>query len=118
MGMDSLNGSTMTQDLDSRADDQRLTDADARRVLERAIALDASRAGETTIAELRRVAQELNVSPFAFGEALRELQNKVVVAPPASVTPEPEVSQAPPAKPKRNWWRRLAITFGSLFMGG
>ncbi|MGH8437105.1 MAG: M14 family metallopeptidase [Pseudomonas sp.] len=102
----------MSNDRDLPVDDQRLSDASARRLLERAIALDAARVGETTVAELRRVALELNISPTAFGEALRELQTVTPAQP--KVEPLQPAQATEPAPRKRNWWRTLGIGLGSF----
>ena len=56
------------------AEQQRLSEADARRLIERAIELDAKRSSEATVAELRHIAEELRISPAAFDDALRELR--------------------------------------------
>ncbi|MGH7471549.1 MAG: hypothetical protein ACRENP_26655, partial [Longimicrobiales bacterium] len=109
----------MPNELDAQLEEERLSEVDARRVLERAIALDASRAGDTTISELRRVAQELNVSPTAFAEALRELQSKAVAAParPAQQAPVPAPSAPVEVNRRRNWWRTLGIGLGTFALG-
>jgi hypothetical protein len=99
------------------ADERRLSEADARRLLERAIQLDAARSGETSVSELRRVAQELNVSPAAFAEALRELENKAVTAPFTPPLNGPAASTSPALPGKRSWWRTFAIGVAGFLMG-
>ena len=82
-------------------------------ILERAIQLDAQRPGDTTLAELQRVAQELNVSSGSLMEAIRELQTKAVTPPPATeAKPAAPVAVEPPLK--RSWWRTAAIALGSM----
>ena len=100
-----------------RPDDLRISDEMARLILERAIQLDAQRPGDTTLAELQRVAQELNVSSGALMEAIRELQTKAVTpAPvPQPVAPPPEPVVAPTSG---GWWRTLAIGLGSFMFAG
>src|SRR5687767_15333507 len=99
----------MSNEPGPQEDERVLSDQQARHLLERAIQLDAKRAGDTTLAELKRVAQELNISSAAFADALRELEGKAVApstpAAPLVVKPEPA-----PAVPERaNWWRPLGI---------
>src|SRR5687767_8850600 len=100
----------MSNDPESPLNERVLTDQQARKLLERAIQLDARRAGDTTLAELRKVAQELNISPAAFSDALRELETKAVTTnPPAAA---PVAASAPPELSKADrgsWWRKLAI---------
>jgi hypothetical protein len=104
----------MSNEPESPLNERVLTDQQARKLLERAIQLDARRAGDTTLAELRKVAQELNISSTAFADALRELEGKAVApAAPAAVPvtiPEP---QPEPAR-RRSWWRPLAIGVASF----
>jgi hypothetical protein len=103
----------MSTETRARPEDLRISDETARLILERAIQLDAQRPGDTTLAELQRVAQELNVSSGALMEAIRELQTKAVTpAPPATVTaPVPEA--ATPSR-ARGWWRTAAIGLGGF----
>jgi hypothetical protein len=100
------------------ADERRLSEADAQRLLERAIQLDAVRSTETSVSELRRVAEELNVSPAAFAEALRELENRSLTTTPTTqqraAPVEPATTDAPG---KRSWWRTLAIGAAGLLTG-
>jgi hypothetical protein len=65
-------------------DDEDVSDTDARKVLERAIQIDAQRAGNTTVGELKRVAEELNISSIALMQALQEMKSvsQPAVAPP------------------------------------
>jgi hypothetical protein len=79
-------------------DCDRLPEAKVRKVLERAIQIDAERSTETSIAELRRVAEELNISPTALEQALHEVN-----APTAAPTD---------ALPKtKSWWTRAGRRF-------
>src|SRR5687768_15838380 len=77
---------------------QRLSETQSRQLLELAIKLDAARSTESSIGELRRVAEELNISPAAFDEALRQIQeqNAIDSAPPATgislSSPQPATS--------------------------
>ena len=104
----------MSTETRTRPEDLRISDETARLILERAIQLDAQRPGDTTLAELQRVAQELNVSSGALMEAIRELQTKAISAPAA--VPAPVVAPAEPAPPARGrgLWRTLAIALGSI----
>ena len=61
----------MSSELDPQPEQLRISDQEVRKVLERAIQLDAARMGETTLAELRRVAQELNITPASLSQALQ-----------------------------------------------
>src|SRR6185369_2631125 len=95
-----------------RPEELRISDEAARLILERAIQIDAQRPGDTTLAELQRVAQELNVSSGALMEAIRELQTRAVAPAPA---PEPKPAAPAAVEPplKRSWWRTAAIALGS-----
>jgi hypothetical protein len=95
-------------------EDLRISDETARLVLERAIQLDAQRPGDTTLAELQRVAQELNVSSGALMEAIRELQTKAVAPTSAAPVTAPVPEAAAPSR-TRGWWRTVAIGLGSFF---
>jgi hypothetical protein len=95
-------------------EDLRLSEETARMILERAIELDARRPGDTTLAELQRVAQELNVSSGALMEAIRELQTKAVAAPSQKSALPPEPAPAPAAATGSGWWRTAAIGVGSF----
>jgi imidazolonepropionase-like amidohydrolase len=105
----------MSNDPESSMDEHVFSDQQARRLLERAIQLDAKRAGDTTLAELKRVAQELNISSAAFADALRELEGKAVApatpVAPLAVKPEP----GPAVSERANWWRPLGIGIASFF---
>jgi hypothetical protein len=104
----------MPTDTRARPEDLRISDETARLILERAIQLDAQRPGDTTLAELQRVAQELNVSSGALMEAIRELQTKAIApAAPAVVVAAPAPEAAVPPR-GRGWWRTLAIGLGSF----
>jgi hypothetical protein len=76
----------MSTDRESQPPPQRLAEKDVRRVLQRAIELDALRGNEITVEELKRVAAELNISSESVTRALAELAE-------------------PPSTPKRGKWR-------------
>jgi hypothetical protein len=107
----------MSRDLEPRADQQPISEQDMRRVLERAIEIDAKRAGETTIGELHRIALELNISPASIAEALRELQGKAVVpaTPPAIATQTVEVRSGVMDR-TFGWIRTSMIALGGHIM--
>lgn len=67
-------GSPVTDPLDATVSDppQRLGEEHARRILERAAALDAKRSSEVDIAQLREAATAAGISVEAFEQALRE----------------------------------------------
>jgi hypothetical protein len=65
-------------------DQHRLSEQEARRLLERVIELDSVRSGEATIGDLRRVMSELNVSAQVFDQAVAELTARKVVPAPAA----------------------------------
>src|SRR5687768_11335260 len=96
------------------ADDARLSEHELQRVIERAIQLDAARGGETTVAELRRVALELNISSTAINQALQELSAKAVVAPAAETA---DTTQEPVKSRFGSWWRPLGIGLASFALG-
>ena len=105
----------MSPEPDQPPEAQRLSDQDARNVLERAIQLDVARTSDTTIAELRRVAQELNISSSALTQALHELQNKNLVR---ATKAEPQAPLPPADPPKqKSWWRTVAIGAAGLIGG-
>ena len=94
--------------------ERRLSEQQMRRVLERAIQLDAARMSDTSIEELTRVAQELNISSVAIEQALRELDRPLPAAPIA----QPEPKAGPKRKSRfRSWLRTSAIAFGALLLG-
>ena len=81
---------------------QLLSEQQMRRVLDRAIELDKARVGATSVAELRRIADDLNISHDALWAALQE------------------VNKASSAPPRQNanmkgfgWWRSAAIAAAS-----
>src|SRR5687768_9889601 len=104
----------MSSELDPQPEPQRISETDVRRVLERAIQLDAARAGETTVAELHRVAQELNITPASISQALRELQSKQVevAARPAPLEAEPQ-KQSIRTEKILDWTRMGMIAVGA-----
>jgi hypothetical protein len=67
----------------------RLSEADVKRILERAIQLDTVRTTEVTLAELRRVADEVGISPVALMQAFEENQLGKTSAPPLARAIEP-----------------------------
>jgi len=69
--------------------DARLTDADVKRILERAIQLDSARTNEVTLAELRRVADEVGISSAALMQAFEENQLGKTSPPPLARAIEP-----------------------------
>jgi hypothetical protein len=104
----------MSRNDDLLPDGERVSEQNARKVLERAIQIDTEQAGDTTVGELRKVAQELNISPTALMQALREVQAPV---------PEPRGQEvSPPAKP--TWinralgWTRTALIGWAGLLGG
>ena len=105
----------MSNEPEPQKDERVFSDQDARRLLERAIQLDAKRAGDTTLAELKRVAEELNISPRAFEDALRELESKAVAK--VDAIQPARVSEPAPTAHRKSWWRPLAIAITS-FVGG
>lgn len=104
----------MSDDHNILPDHASLSEQEVQRVIERAIQLDTARGSETTVAELRRVALELNISSAAITQALQELASKAVVTP-ATVTP---ATPQPAIKSRLgSWWRALAIGFASFSIG-
>lgn len=61
---------------DDTSDARRLPEDIAHRLLARAVELDASRAAEVTLAQLREAAHDAGISAAAFDAALAELQHK------------------------------------------
>jgi hypothetical protein len=57
---------------DRPRDAERLPEAAARRLLERASELEAKRGAELSVAELREAAREAGITPGAFEQALAE----------------------------------------------
>lgn len=89
--------------------ERRLSEQEARRLLERVIELDAKRAGETSLEELRRVAQELNLSTVAFDQALTELNSGALATPPPPPTEREQSGRY------TKWVRTAAIALGGAF---
>jgi hypothetical protein len=108
----------MPHEPEPQAEQQRISEQDVRRVLERAIQLDAARAGETTVAELHRVAQELNITPASLSQALNELQSRALTTPPRSVPFAPETTE-PTSRVERalGWMRTAMIGVGANMIG-
>jgi hypothetical protein len=104
----------MTTETKLAPEDLRISDETARMILERAIQLDAKRPGDTTLAELQRVAQDLNVSSGALMEAIRELQTKALTPAPKVAVAEAEPIAVSARASGPGWWRTLAITLGSF----
>ena len=66
-------------------DAERLPQEAARRLLERASELEATRSAELSVAELREAAREAGITPGAFEEALAELRARDPVAAPTGL---------------------------------
>lgn len=68
----------------------RISEADVRRILDRAIQLDAVRTNDVTLAELQRVADEVGISSGSITQAIEEfrlgVRTPVPAAPPVEVT--------------------------------
>ena len=64
----------MNNDPNANDGEARLSETDVRRILERAIQIDSVRTNEVTLAELRRVADEVGISPVALLQAFEENQ--------------------------------------------
>ena len=82
---------------DERIESTTLSDAAVRRVLARAAELDAARAGQLTVRELRDAATEAGLSAEALSAALDELRAD-------QVRGTGTTREAPP------WWVRLPMT--------
>jgi hypothetical protein len=63
------------------SDETRLPDEVARRLIDRAIALDAARKSSVSVGELRELAHELGLAPESLDDALRELTTLELRAP-------------------------------------
>jgi hypothetical protein len=104
----------MSRNDDLLPDGERVSEQNARKVLERAIQIDTDRAGDTTVGELRKVAEELNISPTALMQALREVQ---------APAPEPR-GQDVSVTAKPSWinralgWTRTALIGWAGLLGG
>ncbi len=72
---------------DDSSDAPRLPEDVARRLLDRAVELDAARDGEVTLPQLREVAQEAGVSLAAFETALAEMRQASIHTPAQSIAP-------------------------------
>ena len=103
----------MSSELDLQPEQQRISDQEMRKVLERAIQLDAARMGETTLAELRRVAQELNITPASLSQALQELQTRQLEVPPPSKPVEDPVKPEGRTEKILDWMRMGLIAIGA-----
>src|SRR5688572_9575167 len=64
----------MTSENEQPPHASRVPDETAHRILARAIELDASQAIETSLEDLRGIAQEAGISPGAFEQALAEFR--------------------------------------------
>ena len=67
-------------------DRQRLTDAEAKKLLERASELDAEHVNSLDLATVRDIASEAGISPAALEAALREKAAEPVATIPAPVS--------------------------------
>ncbi len=89
--------------------DVRLSDRDMERVLKRAIELDTQ--GSHSLARLREVAAELNISPNALDSALAELESpKAPAAVAARVVTEPEIDTT---SGWRQWLTAAVVVVGT-----
>ena len=86
-------------------DAQPVSEANARKILERAIQIDTDRSGETTVGELRKIAEELNISSAALMQAVREMQFPGVIA------------SEPVARGNRSWVNRTLVWVRSAAIG-
>ncbi|MEX2282446.1 MAG: hypothetical protein WEE89_08175 [Gemmatimonadota bacterium] len=88
----------------------RISEADVRRILDRAIQLDTLRTNDTTLAELQRVADEVGITSGSITQAIDEFRLGQVSAPVLLTTPPAEITGW------RNRLRRLArpLIIGSV----
>jgi hypothetical protein len=84
---------------------ERLNEAAAKRLLERATELDARLASESTVADLRDAARSAGISDEAFSRALAEVRHE---------GPAP----LPTASASRNTWRRRRIIAAIVLLIG
>ena len=89
------------------ASEVRISEADVRRILDRAIQLDAVRTNDVTLAELQRVADEVGISSGSITQAIEEFRLGVRAPLPAS--PQVEVT---------GWRARLRRFARPLVIGG
>jgi hypothetical protein len=82
-----------------------VSEVNARKILERAIQIDTDRAGETTVGELRKIAEELNISSAALMQAVREVQSPAAIA------------SQPGASGKRSWVNRTLVWVRTAMIG-
>src|SRR5687767_8400885 len=89
----------------------RISEADVRRILDRAIQLDTLRTNDTTLAELQRVADEVGISSGSITQAIEEYRVGHMTVPVIQMAPSP-----PEATGWRARLRRLArpLVIGSL----
>jgi hypothetical protein len=87
----------------------RLSEADVRRILERAIQLDTARTTQVTLAELRRVADEVGISPVALMQAFEENQLGKASGPTLARTIEPLGT---------GWLKRARRLFRPVWLAG
>ena len=85
-----------------------VSEVNARKILERAIQIDTERAGETTVGELRKIAEELNISSAALMQAVREVQIPAAAMATAS---------QPVASGNRSWLNRVSVWVRSALIG-
>jgi hypothetical protein len=83
-------------------DSERLPEAAARRLLERASELEARRGAEMSVAELREAAREAGITPDAFEQALAEYHGTDLASP----VPAPG---SPPRRLARFWPAALVL---------
>jgi hypothetical protein len=78
--------------------DIRISEADVRRILDRAIQLDALRTNDVTLAELQRVADEVGITSVSITQAIDEYRSGQVSAP---------LPHSPPPTAATGWRARL-----------
>jgi hypothetical protein len=87
---------------DQSRDAERLPEATARRLLERASELEAARSAELSVAELRAAAREAGIAPSAFEQALAEIRGTDLSSPAAAAL-------APQRRLARFWPAALVV---------
>jgi hypothetical protein len=80
----------------------RISEADVRRILDRAIQLDSIRTNEVTLAELQRVADEVGISSDALTRAVEEYSRGNATTPVVALPAQPRVTGW------RGFWQRNA----------
>ncbi|MGH7462966.1 MAG: hypothetical protein ACREMA_18325 [Longimicrobiales bacterium] len=98
----------MTADRNHPDDTEKLPEETVRRVLTRASELEAARANELSLAELRDVAREAGIAPSAVEQAIAELRGR-------NSLPDTEPTAAQPTRSGRF---RSAVLGAGLLMAG